>query len=327
MAEKNQKIKENVDIENIINRKIEFYEINWIDNEGKKVTKDKGFFSKMINSLFGRFPVDREETIFKVLKNFTDESVDDKWFFGILGKSITKDYPLVHEIEAGDITGLNLDDDKELIFPSHFGIYDGRILISEFNRDSYTPKTHIASLINDYIVDKKISYIDSIRITPIFNDDAKEILKNTKKLRSITIGVATENAPDLNDEKNSWYSMGKNAKTPDNLYLELKIGLRFKRSKEAYADMVKIKRDTYELFDTEIFDKLKKFSIGYKDGDGRTRNLDLIENLFFTHTDLIKMKDDTKAVDSEDAFIKIQSTYYSNQSFLKRYINDEDEVS
>lgn len=308
-----------------INRKIEFYHIQWIDNDGELVNADKEFFSEMLSSLFGRVPIDDDETIFKVLKNCTKNDVEDEWFFGILGKSLNKDYPLVHEKEGGEIFGLPLDEDKELFFPSHFGVYNGQILISEYNKDSYTPKTHIATLINDYIRNKKINFIDSIRITPIFNENAEEILRNTDKLRSITIGVATGDAPDLADETNSWYSMGKNSRTPDNLYLELTIGMRFKRSNEAYKDMAKIKNDTYELFDTEIFDKLKKFSIGYKDNEGNLRNLNLIENLFFSYTDFIKMNDDTKAVDPKDAFGKIKTMYNNNQSFLNRYLADEED--
>lgn len=94
-----------------IERTMHFYQIKWIDEENDRITKDIELFKGMIKSVYTKKPV-KNKDYYRVLEDNTND-LNDGWFFGKSSKLKTDDYPLVHDIEGNNTSGLNLEKNQK----------------------------------------------------------------------------------------------------------------------------------------------------------------------------------------------------------------------
>lgn len=294
----------------VIKRTIHFYQIVWLNKKGEIKLKDKSFFDDIFKHILSRVNHDDYQECLEEYK-FKDE----KWTWGIISKTKKTDFPLKQNLDNHELNELGLPENEGLYYPTHFGIYLGHILISEYNFEGFRAPFFLKRKINEYLKNN-INEIDSVDIRPILREDIEDILISSD-LREIQIAVASDNTKIFNDN-NDLGIMFNNKKDIPNLGLNIGFSIDNK-SNESFKDMDNIKRKIANFIKYSDISLFKKLSIKRK-VDNKTEEINLLKQIFKTKEEFLKKNTKTRAIDSKDAFKKFKTIYDKNSDELNKYI-------
>lgn len=297
-----------------ITRTIQFFTINWYGEEGE-IRKDKIFFDDILNKISVK--VDEDNYISSIEK----QKVDDEWTFGVVAKTRKTDFPQKQDLNSYELTDLGLSENEGLYYPSHFGVFKGRILIVEFNMNSLRANSFLKRSINEYLNTDYFEDVKSVNIKPILRTDLLNLMKESKILNfEMELDVANVNSFKENHSVSKL--LGDVEDIPQST---LKIGLSMgrKKSKKYDDDFNKIKYCLLDIFeDNEMLDSLKRLRVKYR-RNGKINNIDLLNGIFKTEETFIQVNNRSKAINSEDAFEKFKIIYKDNSAELNKNLFKE----
>lgn len=300
----------------VIKRTVFYYQISWINQNGETVFKDKQFFY----NFFSKILVKEDEEAYlisleeKKLNNNQEKSKKDEnddWIFGILSKTKKTDFPMKQNLDDGVLSSLDLKENEGLYYPTHFAIYGGTILITEFNFDSLRPNFYIKKKIND-ILGKREYEVKEINIKPVIRKDIEEILNSD--LREIQLSIAPTKRSVLKENSDLSEMFKDIEKLPD-LTLNIGFSMGKRRSNKYYKEFDNIKRLLLNMFKKDKLNSFDKVLLKRKTSD-KIESINLLDQIFKTDEEFIKSNDRNKAIDSEDAFKKFKIIYKNNKSEL-----------
>ena len=124
-----------------VSRKIHFYQIIWVKNNGNKVQKSSNFIQQILNNIS---TITTNNIINKLSSNTLvgDELCLENYplqnpQFNMLPYKLSRirngDLPLIYDAITKSTSPITLQDMQALFEPSHFVIFDGAILGAEYN--------------------------------------------------------------------------------------------------------------------------------------------------------------------------------------------------
>ena len=200
-------------------------------------------------------------------------------------------------------------------------MYNGQILICEYNFDGLVVKSFLERKINKYLEKHPNEDIKSLCFQPIIRDDVQELIENNDKIRGISLTVATNRANIFKRQNNSIASAFNSCEHPDNMDIEVYYKLGNRRAKYAYESMGNLKNEAFEIMnDNQIMSNLKNFYFIVKNDNGDNEKVNALKQVFKTSEEVLKIDSKTKAVDTDDVFFKFKDTYDDNKEELIQFI-------
>lgn len=308
---------------NKIKRTIYYYQISWINKEDKIVIKNKEFFDRFFKKICVKEDYDEYCVILEEYSEITTEedgelNNDNNWTFGILSKIKKTDFPLKQDMKNGKLYSLDLKDNEGLYHPTHFAIYKGTLLIMELNYEGLRPNAFINRKINAAIDES--NEIKEIKIKPILRNDLEDILKND--LREIQISIAPKKHNILKEE-NSLSDMFNNVESFPDLTLNFGLSMGRRRSKKYFKEFDNIKKSILSLFKKNKLNDFEKIIVKIKK-DEKIESINLLDQIFKTDEEFIRVDKKNKAIKSKDAFKKFKTIYENNRVEFKDIIIIDD---
>ena len=302
-----------------IRRYVYFYEISWINEENKVIFMNHDFFKNIFNKICG---VEKFDEYWKTIEEYSKLNYNN-WVFGILSKTKTTDFPLKQNLDNNNLSSLELNDNEGLYHPTHFAIFKGQILIFEYNFEGFRVNSTLKNKINKYLKKHKIEGIKEIQIKPIIRSDLKKILTDSK-VRDIQISIAPGKT-DILEDVNGIGEMFRNINDFPDLTLNLGFSLGKRRSNKFYDIMDKIKDSFSSLLSEDKIDSLEKFMIKIKTDEG-IDSINLLDYIFKIKVEFLKIDDKSRAIDSNEAFKSLKTTFlkynYNLDDYLVGDLND-----
>lgn len=299
-----------------IRRYVYFYQISWVNEKGNTIYKNHDFFKEIFKEIC---VVEKFDEYWKTVEPYSALNYEN-WTFGIISKTKTTDFPLKQNLVNNNLSSLELDDNEGLYHPSHFGVYNGTILLFENNFEGFRANSTLTNRINKYLKKHKIEGIEKVQIKPIIRSDLKEILLNSK-VRDIQISIAPGKSNILK-EVNSIGEMFNNVNEFPDLTLNLGFSLGKRRSNNFYDSMDKIKNSFLSLLSKDKIDSLEKFIIKVKTDEG-IDSINLLDYMFKVNVTFLKLDDKSKAIDSKEAFKSLKTIYFNYEVELNNFIMSE----
>ncbi len=208
-------------------RKIHFYQIVWVKNNSEKVQKSVQFIHNILSKISGQL-IQRNDDEFIYLEPYNQATLSN---FNMKLYRISKirksDLPLGFDINKKDVFPLDLKDYQGLFEPSHFVIFDGKIIGAEYNH--YGVKwvhSKLVWLINEHLRQNPYGDIKRVEIKPILKKEVYDLINKFIEIKSIRISVATNYAKLLKKEDpQSFEQMFSAAELVDDMWLHLSFTL------------------------------------------------------------------------------------------------------
>ena len=295
-----------------IKKKVFFHQISWINNGKEKISKDSAFLKSIVKNI---------ESI--VDKNDYKEIIGDlryegEWIFGVIAKSKKTDFPLKQNFNDFSLTPLGLSENEGLYYPSHFAIYKGQILISEWNNESFRVASFLSRKINKYLKENNIYNTKKINIEPLLCEDIKEKLQNSR-FRSVQLSIASSKAEVFQND-NTLRGMFNRIENSPNVILTWGISIGNKRADEFYDEMDSTKNKIIHILENyaSLFEKIY---IRVKNSNDEIEEINVLDNIFKIEENFIKIDDNTKAINTDDAFLKFKDIFNKNFEELNKYLD------
>jgi len=307
-----------------LTRKIYFYQIKWIDESRKRKFKDNNFLESLLTDKF----VDKSgdnNTFEVILENKNGDYPKRKEnSFWVVSKNRKLDLPLKYNEKEGKPVSLGLLDDEGLYEPSHFIIFDGKIIAVEYNHQSISVTTGFSQILNKILEDKPKNGIVGVEITKILRPEAFERLNNISEIKGIKIKVATNYAKLQSSKKEEYAQMFGAAELVDDMYITLYFSVGSKRGDNRSSFSKVISTISSLIKETDVQNNVKTLKVRGRETVGSDiQDIDLLKDFFISETKVTKIDGKTKGVNEEDMFQKIVSSYSGNQSELTQYVREE----
>lgn len=314
-----------------IERRINFYQIKWIKNDGSGVTKDINY----INNILSKCPEMKEGDLFSTIlekHEFNNKEETKKIMsFWTISKYKKDDLPLKFNESNKQSVGLDLKEDEGLYAPTHFIIFDGKFIGAEYNHDGIRSiSSNISGIMNKYIKDESFPDLNHVEIIPILRTDVSELINRLDVISSIEVKVSTDYAKRL---------MGENEKDENNKSINLSRDL-FSSAKIAAEGMTikiiysvghlkpKKKSEIRDLLNaikqilsrSDYRDNIKTMKLkgyDYDNGTDRAQDIDLLNHLMMEKKGFPALDDKTRAVDKNVMFKEIIKSYNSMKEDLE----------
>lgn len=312
---------------NTLKRNIYFYQINWVE-EGREnpVMNDSSFLESILNEKSNELLKYTDDAdVF--IKKYDSMKVPDDVALWRVSKIRRTGFPQKFDINALKASDSNLKKYEGLFEPSHFAIFDGKFILSEFNSYGARVQSTIRNLINEYLKEnraklkendkknpgiKKLEKIKKVQIKPILEEDVEKKIDNFSEIRGISIEVATDYAKRLTPEKHSIGSIFAAAQYAEDMYLDIGFTLGRKRPKNSLKLFAKPLKYVKELINREDFnvDNFNKIEIRGKIEEGKApETLNLIEMFMKHERTVLKLDDKTRAVNPKNMYHEILDLY------------------
>ncbi|EHP83582.1 hypothetical protein [Methanotorris formicicus] len=299
-----------------VNRKIYFYQIIWVKNNNDKVMENISFISNILDE--NRI-IEKDENTYYTFEKFNEQN---DMIFGKLHTIRKGDLPLEYDFNTNKTSTLNLPKNKALCEPTHFIIFDGRIIGAEFNY--YGPRISVLKrMINKNLKNNNNGY-KKVEIKPILKTDLYDLLDEFVEIRGISIKIATDYAKLLANDS-SFKDLFSAANLVDNMWLSLSISVGRKRniSNDGFSRILNgikklLRRNDY----AGNVDSLK--IRGRLEDDGSIEEINLIEELLISEKKIAKLDEKSRCVDSMSMYEAILESYNSLRSELEQFIKSQD---
>ena len=296
-----------------IRKKVYFYQISWINNGKDKISKDSKFFNSIIKNIS---PIE-DKTDYKEI--IGDICFEGDWIFGVIAKSKKTDFPLKQNFDDFSLKPLGLSENEGLYYPAHFAIYKGQILISELNNESFRVASFLGRKINQYLKENNIYNTKKINIAPILREGLKEKLKDSK-FRSVQLDIASSNMEQFKNDNKLRGMFNRIENNPD-IILRFGFSIGNKRSERYYEAMDSVKEKFLHIIEYYPISLFERMNVRIKNSNDEIEEINILDDIFKIEEEFIKIDDNTKAINSEDAFLKFREIYQKNDKELNKYID------
>jgi len=321
-----------------IKRKIYFYQVLWIKNDGEKVQKDEKFIQTILDNVINQikseiraFLVGQQQKIEEnllYLERYRSFSFNSNYLLYQISKIRNKDLPIIFDIKNKILLPLYLNKYQGLLEPSHFVVFKGKIIGAEYNHYGVRNiNSKLMKLINNYLKQNTYEDIKKVEIKPILKKEVYDLIEKFVEIRNIEISIATNYARILiQDDPTIYEQIFSAAKVVDD---DMKLQLTFslgKGKKEGnpikFGKIVEpikkiLLRDDIDNIKKNI-DKIKIRGI-LEDGES-IETINILEELMLTEKKVSKLDNRTRAVDSESMYREIISSYLALEDELEEYI-------
>ncbi len=310
-----------------IPRKIHFFQIAWRTVDGQTIPKRHNFFMKVINEVLDNnekkvFQKSETSGLFYLFERDKISSISstNNIFLGKISEIRTMDLPLKFDLTKFIASGLEFKKYEGLYEPTHFAVFDGSIIGSEYNH--YGPRMPYALhiIINNYLSENPIDDVERIEIKPILRQEIYEALSKFEEIRAVTIKIATDYARLLMAEDPNFEKLFSAAELVEDMYLTIGFSSGRKRSRgnifnDVVSSLTKIfSRDDYK-------GKVFTLKIKGREAGGPMQEINLLNQIMLVEEKVAKLNSRTKAIDSQDMFRAIVESYKSLKSELERFIS------
>jgi len=305
-----------------VTRKIYFFQIEWVKENGEKIQKDLNFIDSIMDSILGTYSR-------KIL-----DVGDDVIFIEKCGTASNSSLWKMEKIRKDDLSlkfdeqqlkeePLNLGPHEGLAEPSHFVIFAGKIMGAEYNHHGARwINSKLARIINDYLSQNPVGGIVRVEIKPIFKRELYKVLDRLVEIRGITIKIATNYAKLLiNEDPESFGKMFSAAELIDGVWLTLSftIGSRKHIEKSKFEKIMESIRKL--LGRSEAAENLKIMEIrGKLEGSDSVERLNLLEEMLVSEKRVARLDERSRAADSKSMFKEIIDSYHGFQDELREYV-------
>jgi len=306
-----------------ITRRIRFYQVSWVRRNGDIVPKDNTFFDSISAPLCRVNEMDPTYDISMELYDKAALGVSDlnKSFYK-LSKIRRTDLPLKHDYTRGADLPLGLESTEGLSEPTHFVVFNGAIIGTEYNH--YGPR--IAVIVEDiknHLNANPVEDIIGVQITPILKPGILERIDRITEVSSIYIKIATDYARLISQEEDeSVRTLLAAADLTQDAFLKIEYTVgpgRKLKPRSAFKNVIgplraiiSRKNDMGSIEAAQI--RGKEF------GSSVPKDYDLLEEQLITKHKVAKIDAETRAVNSIDMYKAILGAYTSLRSELEKYI-------
>lgn len=299
-----------------IRKKVYFHQICWINTGNENISKNSNFFYSILVNLSS---VEDKKDYKEVISDIRKEG---NWIFGVIAKSKKTDFPLKQNFDDFSLKPLGLADNEGLFYPTHFAVYKGQILISEFNNESFRVSSFIGRRINQYLNNNNVYNTKKINIKPLIREGLREKLQNSR-IRSVQLDIASSNAEIFKND-NTLRGMFNTIENAPNVVLTWGVRIKNKRSDEYYKEMESTKNKLMHIIDNYSSDIFEKMSVKVKNSNDEIEYINILDNVFKSEEEFIKIDENTKAINTEDAFLRFKEIYKKNHIELNKYLDEHD---
>jgi len=304
-----------------VTRKIHFYQIVWVKNNGDKVPKSAQFIHNILSKISGQLiKRNNDELLYLDSYKQTTLSNQNRKLYRIF-RLRDKDLPLEFDINTKNISSLSLDKDKVLGEPSHFVVFDGKIIGAEYNH--YGVKwvnSKLIWLINNHLQNNTYGDIKRVEIKPILKKEVYDLIEKFVEIKGIRISVATNYAKLLKrEDPQSFEQMFSAAELVDDMWLRLSFTLG---KGKKYGDPSKFER-VLKSIKKILSRKDSKNNVnvmeirGKVEGSDAIETINVLEELMLTKKRIPKLDDKTRAVNPDSMYREIIDSYLALKSELE----------
>jgi len=306
-------------------RKIHFYQVVLVKNNGEKIQKNTDFIHDILSKISGQLIQQNDELLYlepyEKLKTLTNTN---RKLYRI-SKIRTKDLPLKFDANKKDVSPLDLKDYEGLFEPSHFVVFDGKIIGAEYNYYGVRwVHSKLVWLINNHLKQNTYEDIKRVEIKPIFKKEVYDLIEKFAEIRGIRISVATNYAKLLKQEDpQSFEQMFSAAELVDDMWVHLSFTLgKGKR----YGDPSKfeklLKPIKKILFREDSKNNVNVLEIrGKLEGSDTIESINVLEELMLTEKRIPKLDDRTRAVNPDSMYREIIESYLALKEELEEFMN------
>ena len=313
-----------------ISRKIYFYLIKW-----KTSYEEKIFTNKLLNKVLDasyegdRNIIEEYETERAELVQEHPPSLDKKYGYFKLKRIRRKDTPIEEFDDTGELYPFNPDENRVFSEPTHFIIVDGKVVISEFNINSFKVRPYLYKVLkkglNNLINKNENTYdeleIMDLSIIPIPAKDFKEKLKEINKVKSMTLNIAPNYGHIFSQSKLSIIKRLHIPKLVEKSHVTIKLSAgRKKETKLKLTRAFKTFRKSIlngSEFQEEFLESLVVYGLTDKDNVIR---VDLVKDFLHVETMTSKLSN-RRGVDTPDMFAKLEKAYAENKLYIDEFIS------
>lgn len=306
-------------------RKIHFYQIIWVKNNGNKVQKNAQFIQSVLSNISGQLIQQNNDELL-YLEPYQQTTLSDsvRQLYGI-SKIRKSDLPLGFDINKKNVFSLDLKDYQGLFEPSHFVIFDGKIIGAEYNH--YGVKwvhSKLAWLINDYLKNNPQIGTKRVEIKPILKKEVYDLIDKFVEIKGIRISVATNYAKLLKQEDpQSFEQMFSAAELVDNMWLNLSFTLGKGRKHGDPTKFEKVLKSIKKILSRE--DSKNNVNVmeirGKLEGSDTIESINVLEELMLTEKRIPKLDDRTRAVNPDSMYREIIDSYSALKNELEEFMN------
>lgn len=253
------------------------------------------------------------------------DEVEDNNCLGKISKIRTSGLPLKYNVDELKEEDLGLLDNEGLFEPCHFAVFDGKVMLSEFNFYGPRVRPTLENLLNKYLNENPVGNVKEILINPILRDDPLETINSFTEMRNIEFRVATDYAQKLKDEQDEHDSIGKmfsSAELVNEMFLTLNFSLGNRRPRDSlsyFRPLIDIAKSLVNRDDFTDGVKVLKMN-GKQIGEEDLTSINLAEQIFKTKKNVTKIDTKTKAVNSEEMYLELMSLYIAHKKELNKFI-------
>lgn len=309
-----------------VKRKIHFYQIICVNNNDESVQKDIQFIHNILSKVSGQLI--EEDGDFLYIQFYNPLAVTNsniKMYGYNIAKIRRSDLPLKFNVNSKYISPLDLREYEGLFEPSHFVIFDGKIIGAEYNYYGVRwINSKLVKIINNYLKQNTLADIKRVEIKPILKKEVYDLIEKFVEIRGIRISIATNYAKLLKQEDPaSFEQMFSAAEIVDDMWLHLTFSLG--RGKK-YGDPAKFKK-VLKLIKKILSREDSKNNVnvmeirGKFEGSDSIESVNVLEELMLTEKRVSKLDDRTRAVNPESMHEEIIKSYFALQDELKEFVN------
>jgi len=307
-----------------VTRKIHFYQIVWVKNNGDKIQKSAQF-NNILSKISGQLiQQNNDEFMYLESYNHATLSNSNRKLYRI-SKIRKSDLPLGFDINKKDIFPLDLKDYQGLFEPSHFVVFDGKIIGAEYNH--YGVKwihSKLVWLINEHLRQNKYGDIKRVEIKPILKKEIYDLIGKFVEIKGIRISVATNYAKLLKQEDpQSFEQMFSAAELVDDMWLHLSFTLGKGRKYGDPAKFERLLKSIKKILSRE--DSKNKVNVmeirGKFEGSDAIESINVLEELMLTKKRVSKLDERSRAVNPKSMYREIIESYEALKEELEEFMN------
>jgi len=306
-------------------RKIHFYQVVWVKNNGGRIQKNSKFIQSILSKISGQLIQQNNEELL-YLESYKQDSLgnSNKSLYRI-SKIRKNDLPLGFDIDKKNIFPLHLEDNQAISEPSHFVIFDGKIIGAEYNY--YGVKwvnSKLMWLINGYLKSNSYEDVKRVEIKPILKKEIYDLIEKFIEIKGIRISIATNYAKLLTQEDpQSFEQMFSAAELVDNMWLHLSFTLGKGRRYGDPTKFEKIIKSVKKILSRE--DSKNNVNVleirGRFKGGETIESINVLEELMLTEKRIPKLDERTRAVKSNSMYREIIESYFILKEELEEFMN------
>lgn len=314
-----------------IERTIEFYQILWKKvRKDRYITKPTTYTDKILSSIG-----DHGSNKIRVLKS-ADPKADAEEMYDILledrtsGQKLQREWaifkvrktglPSKYDTSSFKRTPNFFSKDEGLDETVHFKIYNGTILVSEYNYYGVRIKNTLSRHINEHLKKKNLDYRCIIK--PILHEDVYEVIDKMTTVQSAKLKVATNYAKELSKKHKSFAGIFSAANGIDDMTLTINWSMsKGAVDTDKFPIIDPIKGLVRLIKEGKAEDDLKMLKVRGTARDTDTLDtVDFLKDLMKTTKKVALIDPRQKIVNTIDIFHKIEDAYGENADYLNGYV-------